>query len=209
MPKPAMVLWATASRFQARELVAVARRQRLVGRALQQRLVIEAGTTADGNNVSKAGDILAQLVRRRRERNMGDQRGDARVTQQRRQFRAREARIEWHAHAACRHDGVVGFEIFADVRHEQRDAVASDQPKRVERIGEACDAGVECPVGPGAMLVDDGGTIAVPQRQLPPLFGNVHLTSPRAPRARSPRAAPLARAPPPPAGTAARGRSPA
>ena len=200
IPKPSMVLCAhshqvsvlqhrgfgrtgrAAGEIEGCEIAAVARRQRLLGCPPQQRLVVVARTiartvAADPNNVPEALDLAGEPGHRRRERGVRDQCRGARVAQQRRQFRAGQAGIERHPHEACRHDGVVGLEIFADIGNEQRDAIALAQPEASQRISEPCDAGVEITIGPSPVVVDDRDMIAAPLRKLTPFRADVHVTT--------------------------------
>ena len=171
------------------EIAAVSWRRRLLVCPPQQLLVVVARTiartvAADPNNVPETLDLAGEPGHRRRERDVRDQCRGGRVAQQRRQFHAGQAGIERHPHEACRHDGVVGLEIFADIGNEQRDAIALAQPKAGQRISEPCDAGVEITVGPSRVVVDDRDMIAAPLCKLTPFRADVHVTTPQVQRDR-------------------------
>src|SRR5205807_10438852 len=86
-----------------------------------------------------------------------------------------KARIERHPHQARRHGGVIRFEIFADVREKESDALALAQPKAKERIGKLYNARMHGRIRPCAGGIDEGWTLAMDARELTPLRGDVQL----------------------------------
>ena len=67
---------------------------------------------------------------------MRDQRARTCIAQHRRQILPGQSRIERHPHQAGRHGAVVGLEIFADIRDEQRDPIAFVQAEPAQRVAE-------------------------------------------------------------------------
>jgi hypothetical protein len=171
-----------AAEVERRKLFAVAIRQRLRGRALQQRLIVRgrlsAAVAADGNNVSEAFDFVGQPADLLRERPMRDQRARARVAQHRRQVRTGQPRIERHPHKAGRHGAVVDLEILAHIRDEQRDPVAAVQGKPAQRIPEPHHPSVKVPIGPCPGIIDDRGTTGILLREGAPLSADMHVPAP-------------------------------
>ena len=150
-----------AAEIERGERLAIDRRKRPFGGSIEQRLVVETRAAADGNDVAQALDLTPQSIERIGKRRMDDQRAGAGMPQQRDDVRAGQPRVERHPHEARSHNAVVRFEIFADVGHEQRDAVAAAQPQPAQRVAETRDARMKLPIGPAAGGVDDGDAVGV------------------------------------------------
>ena len=166
-----------AAEIERREIVAIAVGQRLFGGFLQERLVAEADARPDADDVFEALDLARQSLHRFGEGRMGDQGARAGVPQQIDELPSRETRVHRHAHETGRHGAVVRLEIFADIGDEQRDPVALAQAEAVQRIPEPGDARVKLPERPRAEIIDDGGAVGVPARELREFCPDVHLTT--------------------------------
>ena len=71
---------------------------------------------------------------------MRDQGTDTGALEQPGELAPREPWVHRHAHEAGGHAAVVGFQIFAAVGQQQRDAVALGEAEAVHGIAEARDA---------------------------------------------------------------------
>ena len=195
-----------AAEIQRREIVAVAIRQRSVGRFFQERFVGESRSLADENDRTKQFDIRRQRLDLVGKGRMRHQRADAGALQQCGKLAPREPRVHRHAHEASRHGPVIGLQIFAAVGQQQSDAVALREAEAMHRVAEARDALMETPERPVAEIVYDGRAVGMRMREFCKLGADVHVTTRTGRRGRRPRAAPSWRGLRTRAGTAARPR---